>query len=348
VRILENRCAHRGPHLCGQARGNAGRLTCPYHAWTYQLDGTLIGIPEIDEYPADFDKAAHSLWQVPSVERYRGFIFARLVGEGPDLMTFLGSARGVYDDFVDRAPQDAIEVMPGMVKHRFRANWKMMLENLNDLYHAIFAHASATTAIGAVSDPDKLHPVIRSLVASPRVVPMFKQLRSAIDRFGHSHVTGSVDFSGRPIPRDAYFEALAAARGEERAREILSINHGMQLLYPSGVVNPGQQVVRTIHPISPEETEVRGYVFRLKGAPEEITRLAMFYFNLSTSAFSPIIADDLEIYERTQRNHRHSRSDWIELTRGIGADRSQPAATSEEYIRSQFRVWQTYMRGTMP
>src|SRR5262245_51519640 len=78
IHVLHNRCTHRGPHVCGQPSGHVSRFVCPYHAWSYRLDGTLIGIPLAEEYPASFAKSEHSLGRVAAVAMYRGFIFARL------------------------------------------------------------------------------------------------------------------------------------------------------------------------------------------------------------------------------------------------------------------------------
>jgi phenylpropionate dioxygenase-like ring-hydroxylating dioxygenase large terminal subunit len=341
IHVLDNRCAHRGPHLCGQETGHTSRFVCPYHAWSFKLDGTLIGMPLAEEYGDDFDKASHSLTRVPAVDSYRGFIFARLTGDGPDLGTFLGPLRRAFDDLLERSPTGRIEPIAGVIRHRYRANWKLMFENLNDILHAVFAHASAAAGLREVTDPEKLHRVLRSLVAAPDLLPKFKQFRSNITPHGHSYVSGLISLASRELPRDAHFEALAAAHGEERAREILSTDLHLVLVYPSCTVNSSQQTIRIVRPISVDETEVLGYCFRLDGVPDEVTRNSLVYCNMATSAFSPVVADDLEIYERSQRNLRSPGSPGTYCARALGA--AVPPATSEEYIRNQYRVWQDYL-----
>lgn len=345
VNIFYNRCPHRGTSLCGNSHGNAKRITCPYHAWSFTLDGKLAGMPLPDEYSASDPGSDFDLTRVEDVESYRGFIFARLKPGGVDLMTFLGSARYAYDDIVDRSPEGEIEIIPGAIGHRYRANWKMMFENLNDMLHPMSAHASAAAGINAVRNPSMLHPVTRSLVASPQMLQFLPQLSSTIERYGHSYATGLIRMMNKEIPRDDYFNALAAAHGEQRAEQILSTDRHLMLIYPSSNINGAQCTIRVVRPVSVNETEVWGYAFRLKGAPRDILWQSLFYCNMATSGFSPIVADDLEIYERAQQMHERGVNDWVNVARGLGESGTdgRPRATSEEYIRHQYEVWLEYL-----
>src|SRR5205085_4311801 len=76
VRGFYNVCRHRGTRLKEDACGHASAIQCPYHAWTYGLDGRLIGAPHMDEVPG-FDKADYSLKPV-KVGIWEGFIFVNL------------------------------------------------------------------------------------------------------------------------------------------------------------------------------------------------------------------------------------------------------------------------------
>src|SRR2546421_12178571 len=75
-----NVCRHRGTRLKEDARGHASTIQCPYHAWTYGLDGRLIGAPHMDDVPG-FNKADYSLHAV-NVGIWEGFIFANLGASG--------------------------------------------------------------------------------------------------------------------------------------------------------------------------------------------------------------------------------------------------------------------------
>src|SRR5918999_2473700 len=81
--LLHNRCAHRGARIVSQPSGNARQLRCPYHSWTYRLDGSLIGVPLQDGYATPH--ALPGLAAVARVESYRGFVFGSHSAEGPSL-----------------------------------------------------------------------------------------------------------------------------------------------------------------------------------------------------------------------------------------------------------------------
>src|SRR5262245_871250 len=78
VSVLLNRCAQRGTMVCAAARGNARTFACPYHGWTYDVGGELIGVPYPGGYGGAFDKSAHGLPRAPRVSSHRGFVFASL------------------------------------------------------------------------------------------------------------------------------------------------------------------------------------------------------------------------------------------------------------------------------
>ena len=80
IRVLMNRCAHKGTKVVGDLAGNAGKtFRCPYHAWTYRTDGSLINIPLKEGYDGTALKRDNlGLAPVRNVETYRGFVFARL------------------------------------------------------------------------------------------------------------------------------------------------------------------------------------------------------------------------------------------------------------------------------
>ena len=78
LRGFYNVCRHRGTRLCEEARGHGAVIQCPYHAWTYGLDGRLVGAPHMDEVP-DFEKADYSLHEV-NLAIWEGFILVNLCG----------------------------------------------------------------------------------------------------------------------------------------------------------------------------------------------------------------------------------------------------------------------------
>ncbi|MDE0334894.1 MAG: Rieske 2Fe-2S domain-containing protein, partial [Defluviicoccus sp.] len=114
INVLYNRCPHRGAQICSARKGNAGKLfRCSYHAWMFELDGRLDSVPGAKGYEGtrfDPNDPAFHLRKAPRAENYRGFWFASLAGDGPDLETHLGRSRLALDQLVDRSPDGEIEV----------------------------------------------------------------------------------------------------------------------------------------------------------------------------------------------------------------------------------------------
>ena len=85
---------------------------CTYHGWTYDLKGSLVGVPGFKEvYHEELDRENWGLIKAPKVESYRGFVFASLAQDGPTLKEFLGESRVAFDDMCDRAPEGEVEVV---------------------------------------------------------------------------------------------------------------------------------------------------------------------------------------------------------------------------------------------
>ena len=141
VRLLLNRCSHRGNQVCTRAKGNASVFVCPYHAWSFGSDGHLRHMSMPDGYK-DCDKNTLGLGRVTRVASYRGFVFGSFAVEGPSLEEHLGGALEVFDRLAALSPEGEIEITAGFLQHKVFANWKLMLENETDGYHPSFVHAS--------------------------------------------------------------------------------------------------------------------------------------------------------------------------------------------------------------
>ena len=142
VRAFANVCRHRGSRLVDGASGCAKKLICPYHAWTYELDGRLSGVPGRREYPMlDMDKAGLAPVEL---EIWRGFVFVRLEGDGPSVAEMMAP----YDHELE--PYRFEEMVPfGRVTLRPRAvNWKNISDNYSDGLHIPIAHPGLTRLFG--------------------------------------------------------------------------------------------------------------------------------------------------------------------------------------------------------
>ncbi len=142
INVFENRCAHRGVQFCQKHLGNTPEFMCPYHQWTYNLKGDLIGVPfrrgvkKQGGMPDDFDTKDHGLRKLKVVAR-NGAIFASFSDDVEPFEAYLGTSMLALYDRVFNGRQ--IEVL-GYSRQLIPANWKLMFENIKDPYHASLLH----------------------------------------------------------------------------------------------------------------------------------------------------------------------------------------------------------------
>jgi salicylate 5-hydroxylase large subunit len=142
INVLENRCAHRGVQFCTKPYGNAKSFQCPYHLWTYQLDGKLIGVTlrkGIDGqggYGADFDPAEHGLTAL-RVAEHNGAVFASF---DPNIESLEDYLTPMTLEYFDRIFDGRELKVLGYFRQRIEGNWKLMVENIRDSYHAGLLH----------------------------------------------------------------------------------------------------------------------------------------------------------------------------------------------------------------
>lgn len=142
-RAFYNVCSHRGTRLLDGAPGEAydcGRLgkamKCPYHAWAFDLDGRLIGTPNVHEDEA-FDRSAYPLHAI-RVDELGGFLFVNLADDGPTLAESLGAGVETIVGF-ERYGLDELRVARRLV-YEVAANWKLIAENYNECLHCPTVH----------------------------------------------------------------------------------------------------------------------------------------------------------------------------------------------------------------
>lgn len=356
VNVLYNRCPHKGARLVADGDGCVGKFfRCPYHAWTFKLDGEHLSAPLRGGFEGTrYDPASpeFSMRRVARVESYRGFVFASQTHVGPDLRTFLGGAASSIDNLCDRSPVGEVEVVGGMFRVLQQSNWKVFYENLHDTMHARVTHESSFVAAreeaAAVGEmPFEL--LIQDGNGEPYA--FWEKLELRAYHHGHGYMEGIFDPSA--ATRDAvsreHFACLSAAYGEEKAREILGMNRHNTILYGSGSPHNVFQQFRVIRPLAVNRTMVEIQVFRCKGAPDSVWNRALTYANLINSPSSNVMPDDVEVYRRCQEGNLTHGGDWVSLHRYLGTDRQLPDGavsingTSELPMRNQFAAWRSYM-----
>jgi Rieske 2Fe-2S family protein len=133
VRAFYNVCRHRGTRLCTSAEGAfPGRIQCPYHGWTYALDGSLIGAPHMLE--ADFSREDYPLHKI-STGVWDGHIFINLAAQPEPLSTQLAD---LPQKFASWRMQDL--QMHKRIVYEVQANWKLIVINYNECLHCPVLH----------------------------------------------------------------------------------------------------------------------------------------------------------------------------------------------------------------
>ncbi len=147
INVLVNRCSHRGAQFCQTTLGSAASFTCPYHQWSFALDGRCVGVPfrrglrGKGGYATTFDPSGHSL-QSLAVATRGGVIFASFAHDMPPLEAYIGEAMlPLFDREFDGR---ALEVL-GYSRQRIPGNWKLIIENLLDPYHTSLLHTFFAT-----------------------------------------------------------------------------------------------------------------------------------------------------------------------------------------------------------
>jgi glycine betaine catabolism A len=134
IRAFYNVCRHRGTRLCEEPSGRFHEtLQCPYHAWTYALDGRLVGAPHMDKVEG-FDKGDYSLNPV-ALGLWEGFIFVNLAKDPTPLEKAFAPLAGKFTHWNLPNLRSARRI-----EYDVRANWKLIFENYSECYHCPLVH----------------------------------------------------------------------------------------------------------------------------------------------------------------------------------------------------------------
>jgi phenylpropionate dioxygenase-like ring-hydroxylating dioxygenase large terminal subunit len=147
IRAFHNVCPHRAAAFCPEAgEYQLNYLVCPYHAWTYNLQGDLVGVPQEGRFASDFCRADYPLFPI-QLEQWHGFVFICLSNEASPLQEYLGRIPTALNGHA----QSNIQLL--VQKHYFvECNWKNYHDNTLCDYHVAIAHRTTLDPIqGPVS-----------------------------------------------------------------------------------------------------------------------------------------------------------------------------------------------------
>jgi phenylpropionate dioxygenase-like ring-hydroxylating dioxygenase large terminal subunit len=340
INLLHNRCPHRGNRVCMTEKGSARSFTCPYHGWTFANDGKLKGYP----FPSGYEGADRSelgLGRVARVASYKGFVFGSFADDGPTLLEHLGAARESIDLLCLNSPEGEIEITAGFLKHKVKSNWKFLVENETDGYHPSFVHASifevAQSGIGALYSSDS----------------------TAVSRYmgnGHSENDLRPEFRKRGVPMSwfnttaerlpDYAANMHKTYGAEKARQIMIDGTPHVMIFPNLFIAEIQLFV--IQPLAVDETVQHVTALQFKGAPDLNRRMRQQTMG-SVGPAGFLLADDAEMYERTQLGVQARKPEFLFLGRGIHRERVDERghrvgdATDETPSRGIWRHYRSMM-----
>ena len=152
VHVFLNSCCHRGMKVCRYDEGNTAVFTCPYHGWSYDADGRLVGVPFFREaYHSELDRSQWGLVEVAQLRRYKGTVWASWDSAAPSFFDYLGDFRRYLDLTLDSwdGSEGGSEVLGGVQKWLIPCNWKFPAENFSgDSYHNISHRSVDLVGIG--------------------------------------------------------------------------------------------------------------------------------------------------------------------------------------------------------
>ena len=232
LRAFLNVCRHRGALLCLNDSGNAGKaIRCPYHAWTYALDGRLVTAPNWDAM-SDVDKGGHGLHEV-ALDVWEGLVFVTLEADPPPLESALRPQfdyRFGTDEEAASRWRIADLVVGASRRYEVAANWKIIQENFQECYHCGTIHPELVEQV----------PMFRS----------FAELGTGgyhTDGYGFSVDKDAFSLTGRPA-----FERLPGLLPTDDRRYfglVLRPNCFVSLL-------PDHVIVHRFLPLGPDRTQV--------------------------------------------------------------------------------------------
>lgn len=343
IHVLLNRCRHRAATICEKRQGKGSVFVCPYHGWSYNLDGALRAVPHAAVYGPTFDKSDFPLIAL-RVEEYRGMIFATFREDMEPLEQFLGPAKKWIDLFMKQGAGYPVTVL-GEHRFRFKGNWKIQLENTTDAYHFPIVHKTFLDSLDA---------------ATENVFDVLGQ-GGWVEDLGNGHsvmvmIPDLVDLDdGLDAPVPERFADLADAlraegRDEAEVRRVCRAVGGTGFnlnLFPN--VACSMAFFRVLRPIAVAETEIRHLAIGMEGGPAAGNQLRLRLHEHFQGPMGFGTPDDAEGWERVQRGARAGDDLWIMVNRGIEPLTGHPAGSNvgdvsaETGMRAAYGMWKRMM-----
>jgi p-cumate 2,3-dioxygenase subunit alpha len=329
-----NSCPHRGNIVCREANGSTRLLRCFYHAWAFDLEGRLAAVPGDDAYSPAFDRSELGLSPVPRFDGYRGMLFVSFDPAVENLISYLGGAREYLDLMVEFGGG---ELEHGSQAYSMKANWKLLVENSMDGYHALPTHqrffnqylADIGMDAASWSGANRIQGIGLALGGGHAVIE---------NRARALPITGSAK-----AELNAIRARLVAQFGPERAHRIADYSRNL-FIFPNLILISSWHTIRTWYPLAPDYIEIDAWANLPRGESPELRqrRFENFISFLGPAGFGT--PDDVYALEGCQRGFAAWRElSWSDMSRGMG--REQPSSQDELQMRAFWRRWHALMLG---
>jgi phenylpropionate dioxygenase-like ring-hydroxylating dioxygenase large terminal subunit len=333
LQVLLNSCRHRGNAVCRAESGNARSFLCTYHGWTYGLDGQLIGVPGYkDFYHEQLDKSQWGLVNAGKVASYKGFVFATMDPEAPDLEDYLGPVGKVGLDIM--AEKGEIVVIDGIQKNIIGCNWKLAVDNLFDWYHAQISHASATMSgynLGRVRGDDTPAPPEDAEAIRQTFNPMHH--RVLLGGYGHAISGPRLAEDLREIQQTM---TEVDPQYDERWRDTPSATaalgeagldvRGHPNIFPNLWVASGGSQLSLRLPRGPSQTEIWWFTFLPKELGEEARKARVTRANHTFGPAGMLEQEDGENWDQSTRATGGMVAKRYPLNFAMGVGHGAPSA----------------------
>ena len=343
IRALMNTCRHRGNLVCREHKGTGEFFRCFYHGWIYGTRGELKSVPGEEAYSDAFDRDTLGLEPAPRTHNYRGCIFVSFDSEIESFESYMGDALAVFDNTLDLGD---MEFVHGQFKYSMRANWKLLVENSMDGYHALYTHERF------FSHWMQSEGLTRQPVTAPPS-GAFNTRRGTVP-LGNGHVTTNYPCAdGRPAVNRGYLEkhagddlqrfraGLVDRCGPEKARTVEG-GAGNYLIFPNLMVLDGWWVFRTFYPSSPDYMEINGWACLPKNDPPALRKARLEWYLAFQGPGGFATPDDVEGLEGCQMGFAtHKEVEWSDISRGMKGNLA--GGPGELQMRVFWREWHARM-----
>ncbi len=340
LHVVENVCAHRGVAFCRERHGNKKELICPYHQWSYALDGQLQSVPfrrgvrqdgKINGgMPADFDLKEHGLTKLKVATR-GGVVFASFDHNIESLEDFLGPTILSY---FDRLFDGRKLTILGYNRQRIPGNWKLMQENIKDPYHPGLLHTwFVTFGLWRADNKSQL-----LMDAHHRHAAMISTRGTNNQTASNAQVTQVSSFKESMQLNDASFLDIVPEPWWKGPTAV------MLTLFPSVIFQQQVNSVSTRH-IQPDGRGAFDFVWTHFGFEEdtaEMTERRLRQANL----FGPagfVSADDGEVIEFSQHSFESKTEHRTLAELGGRTVEETDHMVTETLIRGMYEYWRKVM-----